>query len=120
MTDKFSIVKGTIPEDTDPVIRGASTRTFKSVILEGDPFDGTVPKAAQKDADGLYDLDKVVNHPTIRCRLLENWFNDTDIQQVRIFVANNWKRAGEIGLEKGQAKMKTKMKVKVEKKALES
>ena len=56
---EFCVVKKTIPEDTDPVIKGASSRTFKLVILEGETFDGEVPKAAEKNAEGLYDLDEV-------------------------------------------------------------
>jgi len=58
----FCLVKGTIPEGTDSVLKGAASRTLKLVILEGELFDGYVPKAAQKNENGLYDLDEVLIH----------------------------------------------------------
>ncbi|KAG9245033.1 hypothetical protein BJ878DRAFT_503433 [Calycina marina] len=87
-------IKGSIPEDADPVARGAASRTFKSVILQSEPFDGVVPKAAQIDAEGFWDLDEIRN-----------------------FVAKNWKRAAEIGVVRGEAKAREKMQAKRQKSA---
>ncbi|KAH8592400.1 hypothetical protein B0O99DRAFT_629588 [Bisporella sp. PMI_857] len=91
-----NIIKNSIPEDTNPVVRGAATRTLKLVILEGGAFDGEVPRAVEKDENGFHNL-----------------------EEVKKFVADNWKRAGQIGLERQHLNMIGQTKAKEEKKAAE-
>ncbi|KAH6678219.1 hypothetical protein B0J14DRAFT_650437 [Halenospora varia] len=86
------VIKGGLPEDVDPAFRGAAIRYLKSIIMEGEPFDGKVVEAAKMDEEGFYDLNKV-----------------------RDFVKQNWKRAGEIGWQRQQIKAKETMKIKAEK-----
>jgi len=89
-------IKGCVPEDVDPQFRAASIKTLKLIIMEGEAFDGAVPKAAQKDNQGFY-----------------------DVEEVRKFVSENWKRAGEIGWARQQVQAMESMKAKAEKKRLE-
>ncbi|KAH8662979.1 hypothetical protein BGZ60DRAFT_433002 [Tricladium varicosporioides] len=91
-----NVIKGSLPEDMDPALRGAATRYLKCIIMEGEPFDGQVVEAANVDEDGFYDLDKVRN-----------------------FVQQNWERAGEIGWERQQIKAKETMRIKAEKRKRE-
>ncbi|RDL42171.1 uncharacterized protein BP5553_02150 [Venustampulla echinocandica] len=71
-------IKGSVPVDhIDPALRGAAIRTLKAVLLDGELFDGASPLAAQTDSEGFYNLGAT-----------------------REFVESNWRRAGEIGLER--------------------
>jgi hypothetical protein len=92
------VIKGCVPiEDVDPALRAAALRTLKATIMEGVEFDGTVPKAAEKDDEGFY-----------------------DVNEVRAFVLGNWEKAGRIGLQRQEAKAIEAMKAKTEKKQLEA
>ncbi|CAG8982786.1 hypothetical protein HYALB_00001067 [Hymenoscyphus albidus] len=74
-----AILKGAVPgaDEVDPPLRAAAIRFLRSVIKDGEEFDGVIPEAAKLDKNGLYDLDRV-----------------------RAFVESNWRRAGEIGLKR--------------------
>lgn len=88
------VIKGSIPvDDVDPQFRGAAIRQLKAVIMEGEEFEGVVPAAATKNEEGFHDL-----------------------EVVREFVLNNWKRAGDIGWERQQKRALEGMKAKAEKK----
>jgi len=87
------VIKGSIPEDVNPQLRGAAIRQLKAVIMEGDEWEGTVPDAAKKNEDGFHDL-----------------------EVVRKFVLENWKKAGEVGWEWQQKRAMEGMKAKAEKK----
>jgi hypothetical protein len=86
-------VKGSIPEDVDPPFRGAAIRQLKVVIMEGEGWEGTVPDAAKKNEQGFHDL-----------------------EVVKKFVLDNWKKAGEVGWERQQKRAMEGMKAKAEKK----
>ncbi|CZR61771.1 uncharacterized protein PAC_11668 [Phialocephala subalpina] len=53
------IIKGNVPEDMDPQRRAATIREIKSIIVNGEEFEGSVPEAAIKDAEGFHDFAKV-------------------------------------------------------------
>lgn len=54
------VIKENIPlEDVDPAFRAASSRHLKLVIMEGLEFDGGIPKAAEKNEEGYWDVDEV-------------------------------------------------------------
>lgn len=53
------VIKGGVPEDIDPQKRSASIKLLKLVIMEGQVFEGAVPKAAEKDAEGFFDVEEV-------------------------------------------------------------
>lgn len=86
-------IKGSIPEDVDPPFRGAAIRQLKVVIMEGEEWEGTVPDAAKKNGQGFHDL-----------------------EVVKKFVLDNWKKAGEVGWERQQKRAMEGMKAKAEKK----
>jgi hypothetical protein len=86
-------IKGGVPEDVEPALRAASIRTLKLVIMEGGEFDGAIPDASRTNDEGFY-----------------------DIEQVKKFVVENGKRAGEIGWARQQAKALASMKMKAAKK----
>jgi len=87
------VIKGSIPEDVDPVVRGAAIRQLKAVIMEGEEWDGCIPEAAKKNQEGFHDLDVV-----------------------RSFVLENWQKAGKVGWERQQKRALEGMKAKAEKK----
>lgn len=87
------VIKGSIPEDVDPQFRGAAIRQLKAVIMEGEEWEGVVPDAAKKNEEGFHDL-----------------------EVVRAFVLENWKRAGEFGWERQQKRAMEGQKAKAEKK----
>lgn len=87
------VIKGTVPtEGVDPAFRAAAVRMLKLIIMEGELFEGVMPEAAMTDENGFYELDLV-----------------------RRFVEDHWKRVGEIGWERQQRKAAESMKLKVEK-----
>jgi hypothetical protein len=61
--------------------------------MEGEEWEGTVPDAAKKNEEGFRDL-----------------------EVVRKFVLDNWKKAGEVGWERQQKRAMEGMKAKAEKK----
>jgi hypothetical protein len=86
-------IKGCVPvENVDPQFRAAAIRTLKGVIMEDDLFDGVKPQAAVKNEDGFY-----------------------DVEAVNGFVAENWKKAGDIGWGRQQANARDGMRLKAEK-----
>jgi hypothetical protein len=87
------VIKGSIPEDVDPVVRGAAIRQLKAVIMEGEEWDGSIPEAAKKNEEGFHDLNVV-----------------------RSFVLENWQKAGKVGWERQQKRALEGMKAKAEKK----
>lgn len=87
------VIKGGVPADVEPQFRAASIKTLKLVIMEGEEFDGAVPDASRTNDEGFYDR-KVVTR----------------------FVKENWKRAGEIGWARQQARALESMKMKSAKK----
>ena len=96
---KRDIIKGEIPlVENIPVpdgasFRSAAVRMLTDVIMGGEKFDGKSPPAARKTEQGFY-----------------------DIELVRDFVRKNWRRAGELGLERQRARANEAMKAKGEKK----
>jgi hypothetical protein len=62
------------------LFRAAAIRKLTRVITDGAEFDDTYPRAAEKDENGLYDLDKV-----------------------KSFVTENWRRAGELEMARQAA-----------------
>jgi hypothetical protein len=82
-------IKGSVPEDVDPQFRAASIRTLTGVVMEGDTFKGmAVPEVAVNEK-GFWDVDSV-----------------------RLWVAENWKEAGEIGWARQQQRAMDEMKAK--------
>ncbi|KAE9376591.1 hypothetical protein N431DRAFT_435868 [Stipitochalara longipes BDJ] len=90
------VIKGSVPEDMDPQVRGAAIRQLKAVIMEGEEWEGTVPDAAKKNEEGFHDL-------TV----------------ARKFVLENWRKAGKVGWERMQKKAMEGTKAKAEKKKAE-
>jgi hypothetical protein len=89
------VIKGSVPiEDVNPALRAAAIRQLKAVIMEKEQWDGKVADPAMTDEKGFYDIDAVRN-----------------------FVLENWRRAGELGLVKTQAQARQGIKIKAEKKA---
>lgn len=92
------VIKGSVPIDgVDPALRAAAIRTLKATIMEGQEFEGVVPAAASKDAEGFYDL-----------------------TQVRQFVLENWERAGQIGLARQKVRAAEMMEAKAAKRQMEA
>jgi hypothetical protein len=94
---KRDVIKGEIPPVEEipegPPFRSAAIRMLVDIIMQGEEFDGTCPAAARKNEEGFYDLDLV-----------------------KRFVKSNWRRAGELGLERQQVRALENMKTKDEKK----
>ncbi|ESZ97060.1 hypothetical protein SBOR_2551 [Sclerotinia borealis F-4128] len=85
-------IKGNIPLDTvDGQMRLAAIKVLKGIIIDGEPYEGSVPKAAMKDENGFYDLE-LVKH----------------------FVIENWENAGRAGMARQQVKIREVMKAKAE------
>jgi hypothetical protein len=83
-------IKAGVPlEDVDPQCRSAAIRMLKSVLKDGEEFDGMFPQAGKKNEEGIY-----------------------DVEEVKKFVAENWKRAGELGRERDKIKAIEKIKEK--------
>ena len=77
-----SAIKGGVPlEDVPPEFRSAAIRGLKAIILEGDFSDGVVPPEPLVQEGGLHDIEKVIE-----------------------FVGANWRRVGEINMEKLRAR----------------
>jgi hypothetical protein len=53
------VIKAGVPEDVEPQRRSAAIKLMKMVILEGEQFEGVVPKAAEKDKEGFYNIEEV-------------------------------------------------------------
>jgi hypothetical protein len=88
------VIKNSVPADEDLVFRSASLRTLKSVIMEGEEFEGAIPSSVERDAEGFWDA-----------------------SAVKDFVVGNWRRAGEIGMARQEQRALEAMKAKAEKKA---
>lgn len=93
------VIKGSVPieeagQAVDPQLRAAAIRQLKAVIMEHEEWEGEVREEAKSDERGFYDLEKV-----------------------RAFVEENWKKAGEVGWVRTQEKAKETMRLKAEKKA---
>lgn len=88
-------IKGSVPtEDVDPQFRAASVRFLKAVLMEGELWDGRVLREAERDEEGLWDLDAV-----------------------RQFVLANWEEAGRRGMVFQKMRAEESMRAKAEKKA---
>ncbi|KAB8291314.1 hypothetical protein EYC80_009998 [Monilinia laxa] len=88
-------IKGNIPLDgVDGQMRSAATKVLKGIIMEGEPYEGGLPEAAIKDANGFYNLE-LVKH----------------------FVRENWGNAGSIGMARQQTRAREAMRAKAEKRA---
>ncbi|EKD13240.1 uncharacterized protein L3040_003041 [Drepanopeziza brunnea f. sp. 'multigermtubi'] len=91
-----TVIKGTVPQDLDPVVRGATCRYFKGILMDGDIlWHGEVPKAAERNEDGFWDLGAV-----------------------QAFVESNIEEAQRLGMEWQQARAMASMRAKAEKKAI--
>ncbi|CZT41928.1 uncharacterized protein RSE6_01745 [Rhynchosporium secalis] len=89
------VIKGNVPvEDIDPVLRAASCRFLKSVLMEAELWDGRVLKEAERNAEGFW-----------------NW------DAVKRFVEGNWEEAGHRGLVVQQKRTLENMNAKAAKKA---
>ncbi|KAI9644811.1 hypothetical protein NHQ30_006838 [Ciborinia camelliae] len=80
-------IKGNIPLDgVDGQMRSAAIKVLKGIIMEGDPYGGSVPEATMKYENGFYNLD-LVKH----------------------FVIENWENAGRIGMARQQGRARESM-----------
>jgi len=82
------VIKGGLPELDDIILRGAASKELREIIMQGKSFNGKVPEAASVDKNGFYDVDAV-----------------------KAFVVENWKRAGEIRLGKRNTQPSKKVKM---------
>ncbi|KAG4431466.1 hypothetical protein IFR05_013056 [Cadophora sp. M221] len=89
------VIKGSVPtEDVDPHFRAASVRFLKAVLMDEELWDGRALKEAERDEEGLWDL-----------------------EAVKGFVEGNWEEAGRLGMVFQQRRAVESMRVKAEKKA---
>ncbi|KAA8567091.1 hypothetical protein EYC84_010161 [Monilinia fructicola] len=88
-------IKGNIPLDgVDNQMRSAATKVLMGIIMKGEPYEGGMPEAATKDANGFYDLGLV-----------------------KQFVRENWRNAGSIGMARQQIRAREAMRAKAEERA---
>ncbi|KAH6718760.1 hypothetical protein BKA61DRAFT_596214 [Leptodontidium sp. MPI-SDFR-AT-0119] len=89
------VIKGSVPtEDVDPQFRAASVRFLRAVLMDGELWEGSPLKEAERDGEGMWDL-----------------------EAVRRFVEGNWEEAGRLGMVFQQKRALESMKAKAEKKA---
>lgn len=90
------IIKGSVPvEGVDPAFRAAAIRQFKAVVMEQDFWNGKVLGIAVPNEEGFYDLDAV-----------------------KKFVVENWRKVGEVGVIRTQERATESMRIKAEKKRM--
>lgn len=57
--DVTRAIKESVQEHEKPQFRSAAVKFLKLVITEDQKFDGAVPKAAEKDTAGMYNIEEV-------------------------------------------------------------
>jgi hypothetical protein len=83
------LIKGAVPQELEGQERAAIVREMKEIIVNGGTFNGAIPEAAKTDNEGFWDLEKV-----------------------RTFISEHWKKVMEIGLAKETERSKEIMREK--------
>lgn len=90
------VIKGNVPVDgVDPAFRAAACRELKAVIMEGEEWDGEILDISRPNENTYWDLDAV-----------------------KKFVVENWRKAGDLGVIRTQQRAMETMQVKAEKKRM--
>ncbi|RFU32178.1 hypothetical protein B7463_g4193, partial [Scytalidium lignicola] len=82
------IIKERVPHD-DPVLRGASIKMLKAILVECEEVDGALLKVPTRNNEGFYDT-----------------------EEVKQFVDEHWETAGRIRLGRTQTKVEEAMRLK--------